>query len=92
MREQVVERRLQRSVKDRGGWAVKLVPSVAGLPDRLVLLPGGRVVFVETKAPDGKVKTHQYVIHEMLRSMGFRVDVLSTLDEVDQWVALVLPR
>lgn len=91
MRERVVENWLRRSVRGRGGLAVKLVPSVAGLPDRLVLLPGGRVVFVETKAPDGTVKIHQYVIHEMLRSMGFRVDVLSSIGEVNEWVAEVLP-
>ena len=92
MRERVVENWLRRSVRGRGGLAVKLVPSVAGLPDRLVLLPGGRVVFVETKAPDGKVKFHQLNIHEFLRSLGFRVDVLSTLDEVNEWVAEVLPK
>ena len=92
MREHLVERRLQRSVKGRGGLAIKLLPSVAGLPDRLILLPGGRVAFVETKAPDGKVKTHQHLIHEMLRSMGFRVDVLSTFDEVDGWVDEMLPK
>ena len=51
MRESLVERKLTSLVKERGGWAIKFVPSVSGLPDRIVLLPTGRLFFVELKAP-----------------------------------------
>ena len=87
MRERHVESLLRVGVKDRGGWAIKLLPSVSGLPDRIVLMPGGRLYFVELKSPTGTVKPHQTVIHRRLRSLGFTVDVLSHPDAVEAWVA-----
>ena len=52
MRERDVERRLVRMVLDLGGFAPKLsCPGMDGMPDRLILLPGGRVAFAEIKAP-----------------------------------------
>lgn len=87
MRENRVERELTRQVKDLGGWAIKLLPSVAGLPDRIVLLPGGRIFFVELKAPDGRVAVHQTVVHGRLASLGFPVLVLSTVDSVKDWAS-----
>lgn len=90
MRERRVEAALARRVKDLGGWAVKLLPSVMGLPDRIVLLPGGTVVFVELKSPTGKTAVHQDVVHERLRRLGFPVIVLSTLEAVDEWADQVV--
>ena len=58
-----------------------------GIPDRLVLLPGGRVSFVETKRPDGgRVSPMQRLTHARLRKLGFRVDVACTKAEVDALV------
>lgn len=52
MRESVVEKKFAAEVKKRGGLAVKFVsPGFNGVPDRLVLFPGGRLAFVELKAP-----------------------------------------
>ena len=85
MRESRVEQVLREQVKARGGWAVKFLPSVSGLPDRIILMPGGRICFVETKAPDGYVKPHQTVIHNRLRALGFEVHVLSSTDAVRAW-------
>jgi hypothetical protein len=85
MKESRVEKVLGWEVKDRGGWAIKLLPSVSGLPDRMVLLPGGRLIFVELKSPTGTVKPHQTVIHDRLRRLGFEVVVLNTTDRVRQW-------
>lgn len=52
MRESVVEKKFTTEVKKRGGLAVKFVsPGFNGVPDRLVLFPGGRMAFVELKAP-----------------------------------------
>ena len=52
MRESVVEKKFAAEVKKRGGLAVKFVsPGFNGVPDRLVLFPGGRMAFVELKAP-----------------------------------------
>lgn len=86
MRERVVERRLTEQIKAVGGWSVKLLPSVAGLPDRIVLLPGGRIFFVELKSPSGRLSTVQEVIHHKLQNLGFTVHVLYSPWEVDAWV------
>lgn len=90
MLESAVEKRLVKEVKARGGWAIKFIPSVSGLPDRIVLLPGGRLFFVELKRPKGGVVAeHQKVVHAKLRRLGFRVDVLSSIDEVLAWTKVV---
>lgn len=85
MRENRVERTLYTEVKARGGWAIKLLPSVSGLPDRLVLFPGGHALFVELKSPTGTVKPHQTVIHRRLQALGFEVLVLSSPYAVRDW-------
>jgi hypothetical protein len=87
VRENHVEKTLRLRVKDRGGWAIKLLPSVSGLPDRIVLLPGGRIYFVELKSPTGTVAPHQTVIHRRLRTLGFSVEVLKDPAAVDAWVS-----
>lgn len=89
MRENRVEGTLRKEVKARGGWAIKLLPSVSGLPDRLVLLPGGRLLFIELKSPTGTVEPHQTVIHRRLRTLGFEVLVLSSPDAVRAWAQQV---
>jgi hypothetical protein len=85
VRENRVEKALRLAVKARGGWAIKLLPSVSGLPDRMVLLPGGRLLFVELKSPTGTVAPHQTVIHNRLRTLGFTVEVLGNLEAVASW-------
>ena len=58
MRESDIERRLVQGVKKLGGRAYKFVsPGNVGVPDRLVVLPGGIVLFVEVKAPDGRLSS-----------------------------------
>lgn len=85
VREKRVEQTLGTEVKARGGWAIKLLPSVSGLPDRMVLLPGGRLIFVELKSPTGTVAPHQIVIHNRLRVLGFEVLVLASPAAVRDW-------
>lgn len=52
--EKDIERKLVAMVKRRGGYCLKWVcPGWSGVPDRIILLPGGRVVFVELKRPQG---------------------------------------
>ena len=89
MRESAVERYLARQIQERGGWALKFVPSVSGLPDRIVLLPGGRFFFVELKAPNGVVALHQHVVHGKLSRLGFPVATLSSVDEVSAWLQTI---
>ncbi len=74
MKEKNVEAYLRDQAKGKGGKAYKFVsPGNDGVPDRLVCLPGGRIAFVETKAP-GKTSTPlQTRRQEELRALGFTV-------------------
>ena len=77
MREKQVEQKLVRAVKSRDGICPKLVsPGMDGMPDRMVLLPGARIAFVEVKAPGMKPRPLQVRRHEQLQALGFRVFVL----------------
>lgn len=88
MREARVESRLVEGVKALGGWAVKVYPvSQAGLPDRIVFLPGGRTFLVELKRPKGGVLSPvQKVVHARLGRMGHEVATLWSTEEVDSWL------
>ena len=82
--EREVERALIRAVKKAGGMCLKFVsPSRAGAPDRLCLLPGGRMFFAEVKRPGGKPRPLQLKRHEELRKLGFAVYVIDSKEECD---------
>lgn len=90
MLESRVEKRLVKEVKLLKGWAIKFIPSVSGLPDRIVLLPGGRLFFIELKRPKGGVVAeHQLVVHSKLRRLGFTVSVLWSVEDVQAWIKTV---
>ena len=75
--EKYIEQKFTRAVKNMGGIALKFVsPGFDGMPDRMVLLPEGRLAFVEVKAPGKKPRPLQIKRHEMLRRLGFKVYVL----------------
>jgi hypothetical protein len=75
--EKQIEQKLVKAIKTVGGIALKLLcPGYDGMPDRIVLLPGGRIAFVEVKAPGCKPRPLQVSRHEMLRKLGFKVYVL----------------
>lgn len=85
MREKQIEQKLTLMVKARGGLAPKFVsPSYAGMPDRLVLLPGGVFAFAELKAPGMKPRTLQVARHEMLRRLGFKVYVIDGTEQIGE--------
>ena len=84
MREKIIEKELVRAVKDKGGIAPKFTSSgFDGMPDRLVLLPGGRMGFVELKAPGKKPRALQLARHSLLRRLGFKVYVIDKIDQID---------
>jgi len=87
MRESKIEHYLVAQVEKMGGLCVKFPPLFfLGFPDRLVLLPGGTFILVETKAP-GKVPSKlQDKVHGRLRRLGFRVEVLPTIQDVNQFI------
>lgn len=80
-RESSIEKHLRVEVKKAGGTAYKFMsPGRKAVPDRLVLLPGGRVVFVECKAPGELPRADQVREHNRLRGLGFKVVVLDSKD------------
>jgi hypothetical protein len=87
MREAAVEKHLREKVKALGGKAYKFVsPGNAGVPDRLVLLPGGKVVFVELKAP-GRLSTPlQKNRQREITALGFEVLVIDSKQGVDDFI------
>ena len=83
-REKTIEQKLVQSVKAAGGLCPKLVcPGMAGMPDRLVLLPGGKMGFVEVKAPREKPRPLQVARHRILSWLGFKVFVLDNPEEIE---------
>lgn len=83
MREKTVESKFTSAVKAKGGLAVKFTsPGFNGMPDRLVMFPGGRIGFVEVKAPGETPRPLQRSRHRLLRRMGFKVYVLDSIDQI----------
>lgn len=78
-KEKLLEARLVKEVKRRGGEAVKWIsPAQGGLPDRIVLIPGGCVRFVETKTTGKKLDPLQRIWREKLEKMGFEYHVIDS--------------
>ena len=85
MREKTIEKKLVQTVKGVEGIALKFVsPGFDGMPDRLVLLPGGKLAFVEVKAAGCKPRPLQESRHGMLRRLGFQVFVLDRPEQIQQ--------
>lgn len=83
MREKTIEQKFRAAVKAAGGLALKFAsPGFDGVPDRLALLPGGRMAFVEVKAPGEKPRPLQLARHKLLRRLGFKVYVLDDESQI----------
>ena len=85
--EKVIERKLVELVKLNGGMCIKLLcDQLIGLPDRMCLFPGHKIVFVELKTTGQKPKRIQAYMHNKLRALGFRVVVIDTVESVINFV------
>ena len=83
MRERDVERKLVSAVLARDGFAPKLsCPGMDGMPDRLILLTGGRVAFAEIKSPGLRPRPLQLRRKRQLETLGFRVYVIDHPDQI----------
>ena len=83
MKEKITEEKLVIAVKQMGGICPKFIsPGFDGMPDRLVLLPFGKIAFVEVKAPNKKPRPLQKARHKMLKRLGFNVYVLDDAGQI----------
>ena len=83
MRESEIESRLRAEAKKMGGMAVKFVsPGLDGVPDRIVLLPGRKIAFVELKAPGRKPRPQQIKRMRQLECLGFPVYVIDGVEQI----------
>lgn len=83
MREKDIEQMLVRSVKAAGGICPKWVsPGYDGMPDRIILMPGGKIAFAEVKALGKNPRPLQASRHRLLRRLGFKVYVIDSAEQI----------
>lgn len=85
MREKQVEQALVKAVKAKGGICPKFTsPGLAGVPDRLVLIPNGKLGFVEVKSPGKKPRALQLYRMKQLTDLGFQCFVLDAIEQIPE--------
>ena len=85
--EKLIERKLVEAAKNKGGLCIKMLSDYfTGLPDRLCLFPGRKAIFVELKTTGEKPRKIQVLVHNRLRALGFRVEVIDTLDDIKEFI------
>lgn len=85
MEEKKIESKLVKAVKHSGGMCLKFVsPSFARVPDRIVLMPGGRMAFVETKTTRKEMRPLQRKRKWQLEKLGFKVYCLDNEEKIEE--------
>lgn len=84
--EAMLEEFFVKRVRLLGGHTIKLAPTQAGTPDRLVMMPGGYIYLVEMKAPGGRLRPIQVEWHSRAAAIGVHVVVLKSRGEVVCWL------
>lgn len=85
-RERDIERRLKARVEKAGGWCLKFLSSVSGVPDRICLFPGGKIIFVELKRKGLKPRPLQEREIKRIRELGFRVEVIDSEEGIKELI------
>lgn len=84
MREKNIEQSLVKAVKKKGGLALKFIsPGLSGVPDRILLMPDGKLGFIELKAPGKKLRVLQEKRKRQLEALGFLVFCLDNTEEIE---------
>lgn len=92
MNEKTLEVKLRDEVKRIGGIAVKLNSfSMTGLPDRMILLPGGKIFFAEMKTTGKKPRPRQLVCIGLLHKLGFNVSVIDDETSLYEFFSMIDP-
>lgn len=86
-RERDIEKWLRQKIEQMGGIALKFTsPGNDGVPDRIAILPGGQVWFIELKTTGGKPRAIQEWQIERLRKLGCNVAVIAGMKEARAWI------
>lgn len=89
MKESTLEKKLKERIERAGGLCLKWTsPGFTGVPDRIVLLPDARILFVEVKRPGLKdgMSPRQKRVAQQLRDLGFTVIRLSDLKDIERYL------
>lgn len=87
MRERDIEKWLRRQIESMGGLAFKFTsPGNDGVPDRLAVLPGGLIYFIELKTDRGRLSPLQVWQQDRLRQLGVNVAVIKGMDEAVEFI------
>ncbi len=90
--EKDIEQYFRTQLRRRGAMALKFVsPGLAGVPDRVVLIPGGRVVFAEIKAPGKKPRPLQKAVFDRMARLGHPVYLIDSRKAVADFIREVMP-
>ena len=83
MREKTIENKLKTAVKTEGGLCLKFTsPGTDGVPDRIILLPNGKLAFAELKAPGKQMRPLQEYRKRQLEDLGFKVYVIDSIEAI----------
>lgn len=84
MKESKLEDKLLLGIKSKGGRALKFVsPGNRGVPDRIILMPGAKVYWVEVKTTGEVPEPLQLWWHRVLRALGFEVWVIDNESDLN---------
>lgn len=81
--ENKIEKKLVNEIEKIGGKALKFIsPGLSGAPDRIVILPGGKIIFIELKAPGKKLRPLQEYRAKEFRKLGLDVRCIDSTEEI----------
>lgn len=87
MREKTIEQKFKKAIEAHGGICLKLDPTnMAGIPDRLAILPENHIAFIELKAPGKHPRPIQTHRHNQLRHLGCMVRTLDNPDDIESLI------
>lgn len=86
MRESKIEKYLKDETEKLGGMCLKFTSSIRGVPDRIVLLPEGKIYFVELKNEQGRLSVPQKYLHKKFKRLGIHVYVPNSKAQVDRFI------
>lgn len=87
MKEYAVEKHLVQKTQECGGICLKFIsPGIAGVPDRIIILPGGKIGFAEMKAPGRRPRRLQRNVLRKMHQLGCRVCVIDNLESAENFI------